>query len=63
MEKILDQVAQNAQNQIIGFVYATGSAFEAWKRERLPSATPGNKHTYVGVFATADDAIAELQAG
>jgi len=62
MPNILDRIVQNDEGSIIGFVYATGSAFEAWKRERLPSATPGNKHTYLGEFDTANAAVAALQA-
>lgn len=61
MSNILDQVVQNDAGQIIGFVYATDSGFEAWRRERLlSSSTPGNKHTYLGIFATRDAAIAAL---
>lgn len=61
MSNILDQVVQNDAGQIIGFVYATDSGFEAWRRERLSSLTPGNKHTLLGSFNTSDAAVAAIK--
>lgn len=61
MPKVLDQVVQNDAGQIIGFVYSLDSGFEAWRRERLSSSPPGNKHTHLGVFETLDAAVAAVK--
>ncbi|HWM25964.1 MAG TPA: hypothetical protein VNP98_14180 [Chthoniobacterales bacterium] len=58
-EKSLEQVVKDEDDRIRGFVYQTTSGFEAWKRERLPTSNPipGNKHTFVGIFANITEAV------
>ena len=57
----LEQAVTGDEGHIIGFVYIAGPRFEAWKRERLQSSTPGNKHTYIGTFDTVESAVAAIK--
>jgi hypothetical protein len=59
----MERVIKDKDGRIKGFVYQTKSGFEAWKRERLPASnpTPGNKHTFVGIFATFSEAVTAVE--
>ena len=61
MSKVFEQVVKDDAGQIMGIVYSADPGFEAWKRERLPSSPPGNKHTYLGVFNTCDSAVEKVK--
>jgi len=61
--KVLERVVKDANGRIKGFVYQTTSGFESWKRERLPASNPvpGNKHTFVGIFAEISKAVSAVK--
>ena len=56
-----EQIITGDDGQIMGFVYASGERFETWKRKRLQSQTPGNVHTYEGVFDSLEEAVAAVR--
>lgn len=56
------QYVRDDVGSIVGYVKASGGHFEAWKRERLPPETPGNKHALVGVFDTYEGTVVALRA-
>jgi hypothetical protein len=62
MKSAADEIVKDSFGNIIGFVHGTPTGFEAWKRERLGTSAPGNKHSLIQTFNTIEEARVAVAA-